>query len=127
MAKSKKVTAEPGYLQWIVRGVLGLALAVVIVLALKELGIRRQATATHAAVSDLLSNAGEDKAVLKSQIKPLIQGAPQVESADPKSLDSPAIATAERYTWQGVIRNYSMTIGYSLGEDPEVDVVVGPK
>ncbi|HVJ68443.1 MAG TPA: hypothetical protein VM510_10685 [Caulifigura sp.] len=124
MAKSKKQTPKgPDATTWIVRIVLIVVLAAVVVVGLKELGPRQDATASRAAVSGLLANAGEDKGVLKSQVKPLIKGSPKVESVDPKTLNSPLIKTAEKYTWPGMIRSYSMTIGYSLGDDPEVEVV----
>ncbi len=128
MTKSKKKAPQgPDYTSWIIRGVVVVVLGVIVVLGLKELRIRKDATASHAAVSGLLSSAGEDKAVLKSQVQPLLKGTPQVETVDPKSLNSPTIASAEKYIWSGVIRNYSMTIGYNLGNDPEVEVVEGPK
>ncbi len=124
MPKSKKKSAAgPDATTWIVRVVLIVILAAIVIVGLKELGPRQEATASLAAVKGLLANAGEDKAVLKSQVKPLIKGSPKVETVDAKSLNSPLIKTAEKFTWPGIIRSYSMTIGYGLGEDPEVEVV----
>jgi hypothetical protein len=124
MSKSKESSAKKlGTADLIVRGLLFAVLAVLVVVAIKEFGARSQATGSHQAVYDLLAKEAENNPVKKSQIKPLIQGSPQVESIDPKSLNSPLLATAERYTWPGLIRTYSLTIGYSLGEDPEVEVI----
>jgi hypothetical protein len=128
MSKSKASSARSSSAgAWVVRGILFAVLAVMVVVAIKEFGARRQASASHAAVAELIAKAGENNAVLKSQIKPLIQGTPKLESVDPKSIDSPLLATAERYTWPGLLRTYSLTIGYSLGGDPEVEVVEGGK
>jgi hypothetical protein len=124
MGPSKEASAKQlSTVDLIIRGVLFVVLAALVVVAIKEFGVRGQATASHKAVADLIASAGEDKAVVKSQIKPLIQGSPKLESVDPKSLNAPLLATAERYTWPGMIRDYSLTIGYSLGDDPEVEVV----
>jgi hypothetical protein len=128
MSKSKASSARSSSAgAWVVRGMLFAVLAVMVVVAIKEFGARRQASASHAAVAELIAKAGENNAVLKSQIKPLIQGTPKLESVDPKSIDSPLLATAERYTWPGLLRTYSLTIGYSLGDDPEVEVVESGK
>ena len=128
MSKSKASSAkDSGAGTWVVRGILFVVLAVMVVVAMKEFGPRRQASASHAAVADLIAKAGEDKPVFKSQIKPLIQGSPKLESVDPKTIDSPLLKTAERYTWPGLFRTYSLTIGYSLGDDPEVEVVESGK
>jgi len=128
MSKSKASSAKSsGAGSWVVRVILFVVLAVMVVVAMKEFGARRQASASHSAVADLIAKAGENNAVLKSQIKPLIQGSPKLESVDPKTIDSPLLKTAERYTWPGLLRSYSLTIGYSLGDDPEVEVVEGSK
>lgn len=111
----------PGAL--VLRVFLLVALGCLVIVAVKEIGPRWQAAGSHKAVSDRLAKEGETNPLRKSQIKTLIQGSPEVESVDPKSLNSPLLATAERYTWQGLIRSYSLTIGYSLGDDPEVEVV----
>src|SRR5688572_18569905 len=128
MSKSKASSVRSSSAgAWVVRGILVAVLAVMVVVAIKEFGARRQASASHAAVAELIAKAGENNAVLKSQIKPLIQGTPKLESVDPKSINSPLLATAERYTWPGLLRSYSLTIGYSLGDDPEVEVVESGK
>ncbi len=128
MAKSKKKAPKgPDYTSWIIRGVVVVILAAAVIVGLKELRIRQDATASHAAVSGLLASAGEDKPVLKSQIKPLLKGNPTIESTDHKALNSQTVASAEKYTWPGMLRSYTMTVGYSLGDDPEVEVVEGPK
>jgi hypothetical protein len=125
MSASKETSAKKklSTVDLVIRGFLFVVLAALVVVAIKEFGARGHATASHKAVADLMASAGEDKGVVKSQIKPLIQGTPTLESIDPKSLNSPLLVSAERYTWPGLIRDYSLTIGYSLGDDPEVEVV----
>jgi hypothetical protein len=126
-SKKKKQPESSGAAPWIVRGLIVVALAAVVMIGLKELRARQEAVASHAAVAGLLNAGGEESVVRKSQLKPLLQGNPRLETADGAALNSPTVATAEKYSWPGMIRTYSMTIGYSLGEDPEIEVVEGPK
>lgn len=128
MAKTKKAVPKgPDYTSWIIRVVVFAVLGVGIVLGVKELRARQAAQSSLAAVSGQMASASDEKPLLKSQVKPLIVGTPTLETADHKALNAPIVTTAERYTWSGPFRNYTVTIGYSLGADPEVELVEGPK
>lgn len=102
----------------VVFGILG----VLVVLAILDFRAKGQATATADAIQKRMEGD-----VLKSEIQPLIQGSPAVSSIDPKAVPELKIATtAEQYLWKGILRNYTVLLGYGLGDDPPVEIVISP-
>jgi hypothetical protein len=127
MGKAASKPARLSVTAWVIRAVVVVALLAFVGVGLTQTRARQSAVASHAAVAARLASADDGSPLRKSEIQPLLQGAPKMESVDGKSLNSEAVVTAERYTWPGVIRHYTMTVGYGLGSDPEVEVVEGPK
>lgn len=127
MTKSEKKSAKLSTTSLAIRIVLIVALAALVVLGLKDVRARQAAQASLAAVSAQMDSATDAKPFLKSHIKPLLVGVPTLETADHKAMNEPTLASAERYSWPGAFRSYKLTIGYSLGNDPEVEIVEGPK
>jgi hypothetical protein len=107
----------------IVRLVVFGTLAVLLVLAFLDYRAKQAFTKTTEAFRDAIQQQVKGD-VLKSQLKPLIQGSPTIASVDPKSTKELELAASgERYVWKGILRNYTLLLGYGPGDDPPVEIV----
>jgi hypothetical protein len=128
MGKKKSSKAKPkssDVTPWIIRGVVAAVLVIAAVVVLRDFQAKGAAKSSYAAVKEKVTDEPGKKSLLKSQVRPLLAGAPRSETVDPKSLDKPDLVSAERFDWPGVFRTYSLTIGYGPGDDPEVELVKG--
>jgi len=120
----KKAKSSPGVL--VARIAIFGGLGILLALAFVDFRMKRNAEATSSAIRKAIQDKGEMHDLTKSELSALIQGSPVVSQTDPRPLDSPVVRTAERYEWRGMFRTYIVTVGYSLGTDPAVEIVEGP-
>jgi len=124
MAKKSEKPKSPATL--ITRIVVFGALGVLLVLAGLDYRAKKSAQATADAFRKAIDENTEGE-ILKSQLKPLIQGSPTVSAADPSATGSKVVGvTGEAYTWKGILRNYTVYVGYGTGDDPSVENINGP-
>jgi hypothetical protein len=124
MAKPVKTAKSPAVL--ITRIVVFGALAVLLVLAGLDYRAKNSAQATADAFRKAIDDNPEVE-ILKSQLTPLIQGSPAVSAADPSASGSKVVGvTGEAFTWKGILRNYTVYVGYGTGDDPSVENINGP-
>jgi hypothetical protein len=120
--KSKKSSPAVLVTRIAIFGGLGILLA----LAFIDYRMKSDAEATSAAIRKAVQDKGETEDLLKSEVRDLIKGSPLVLPGDVKALKLPIVQSAESYRWKGVFRTYVVTVGYSLGNDPAVEIVEGP-
>lgn len=124
MAKKSEKSRSPATL--ITRIVVFGALALLLVLALLDFNAKKSAQGTADAFRNAIDGNPEGE-ILKSQLQPLIQGSPAVSAADPQAVGSKVVGvTGEAFTWKGILRNYTVYVGYGTGDDPSVENINGP-
>jgi len=120
--------AKPGVspVRVVVRIIVGGALIVALVLAWLDFRQKRAAEGTFRSWDDKryeIEETGKD--MRRSDVDVLIQGNPATRSGKPGK-EHRFARSETKYTWDGPIRDYSVTIYYGLGADDPIVEEISP-
>lgn len=119
---ASKPAIDPGIV-WGIRGAVGVAAAILLILAWQEYQVKQAFTSTFEAWQTALRAKGEAADLTKSEFSKIpVKGSPAVTSdkANPNSMLAVSVDT---YTWYGKLRTYAVKVYFGLGNDPPVEQV----